>query len=122
MVRPVIARILSFDDCSLRKCIRPLASGLLLQPGPDEIRTSCFPIASSGTKPAFGKDLQNADQLFRHHPRTSQLSGHDGQKGEELGCDLAHVRCARLGQHDPDDTRQLGGQSNGHLIHVHSEP
>ncbi len=63
---------LAADECSLRKCIRPLASGLRLQSGPDEIRTSCFQIASSGTKPSFSQDLQNADQLSRHHLRTSQ--------------------------------------------------
>jgi putative transposase len=63
---------LAADECSLRKCIRPLASGLRLQSGPDEIRTSCFQIATSGTKPSFSQDLQNADQLSRHHPRTSQ--------------------------------------------------
>ena len=40
MVRPVRARaVIAFDDSSLHKCIRPLASGLLLQPGHDEIRT-----------------------------------------------------------------------------------
>lgn len=61
MVRPVIARILGSGDSSLRKCIRPLASGLLLQPGPDEIRTFCFQIASSGTKPAFVQDLRSVD-------------------------------------------------------------
>ncbi len=74
MVRPVVARILSGDDTSLRKCIRPLASGLLLQPGHDEMRASCFQIASSGTGPAFEQDLQNADRLFRHHFRALQLS------------------------------------------------
>ncbi len=31
-----------FDDFSLHKCIRPLASGLLLQPGHDEIRAHRF--------------------------------------------------------------------------------
>jgi transposase len=38
MVRPAIARFLTADDDSLHKCIRPLASGLRLQPGHDEIR------------------------------------------------------------------------------------
>ena len=60
--------------CSLRKCIRPLQSGLVFQPGHDEIRTPCFQIAGSGTKPAFMPDLQNADQQFRHHFRTSQCA------------------------------------------------
>ena len=55
---------LASDECSLRKCIRPLASGLRLQSGPDEIRTLCFQIASSGTKPSFSQDLQNADQAL----------------------------------------------------------
>jgi len=45
MVRPVFARILSGDDTSLRKCIRPLASGLLLQPGHDE---SVHPVSAAG--------------------------------------------------------------------------
>jgi transposase len=38
MVRPAIARFLASDEDSLHKCIRPLASGLRLQPGHDEIR------------------------------------------------------------------------------------
>lgn len=74
MVRPIVARILSGDYTSLRNCSWPLASGLRLQPGHDEVRASCFQIASSGTKPAFGQDLQNADRLFRHHFRALQLN------------------------------------------------
>ena len=38
MVRPVRARHFDGQRRQLRKCIRPLASGLLLQPGHDEIR------------------------------------------------------------------------------------
>ena len=45
--------ILTID--SLRKCIRPLASGLLLQPGHDEICARRFHKACSGTKPAFSE-------------------------------------------------------------------
>jgi len=44
-------------DRQLRKCIRPLASGLLLQPGHDEIHTHRSHKAGSGTKPAFDDGL-----------------------------------------------------------------
>jgi putative transposase len=39
MVRLAFARLFLSDEGSLHKCIRPLASGLRLQPGHDEIRT-----------------------------------------------------------------------------------
>ena len=39
MVHPVRARDVNCAESSLRKCIRPLASWLRLQPGHDEIRT-----------------------------------------------------------------------------------
>jgi len=39
MVRLAFARLLLLTRGSLHKCIRPLSSGLLLQPGHDEIRT-----------------------------------------------------------------------------------
>lgn len=42
-----------FDDCSLHKCIRPLASGLWLQPGHDEIRAHRSRLIGPGTKPVF---------------------------------------------------------------------
>jgi len=38
MVHPAFASFITSDEDSLRKCIRPLASELLLQPGHDEIR------------------------------------------------------------------------------------
>jgi len=41
------------DGSSLHKCIRPLASGLLLQSGHDEIRAHRSRITGSGAKPAF---------------------------------------------------------------------
>jgi hypothetical protein len=41
------------DDDSLLKCIRPLASGLLLQPGLDEIRVHGSQINTAGTRPTF---------------------------------------------------------------------
>ena len=74
MVRPVVAKIFSGDDNSLRKCIRPLASELLLQLGQDVIRASLFQIATSGTRLAFEQDLQNADRLLRHRFRDLPLS------------------------------------------------
>ena len=36
---PRCCKALVDERCSLHKCIRPLASGLMLQPGHDEIRT-----------------------------------------------------------------------------------
>ena len=41
------------DGPSLHKCIRPLASELLLQPGHDEIRAHRSRLVASGTKPVF---------------------------------------------------------------------
>ena len=41
----------------LRKCIRPLASGLLLQSGHDEIRAHRFHLACSDTGSSFGEGL-----------------------------------------------------------------
>jgi putative transposase len=41
-----------------RKCIRPLASGLLLQPGHDENRARRFHKTCSGTKPAFSEGFR----------------------------------------------------------------
>jgi putative transposase len=55
MVRPVRARDVIEAESSLRKCIRPLASGLRLQPGHDEICTRRSQIAGSGMEPAFGE-------------------------------------------------------------------
>lgn len=65
---------LGSGDSSLRKCIRPLTSGLLLQPGPDEIRTFCFQIASSGTKPASTRIYRGVRSLSRSSI-TPQMSG-----------------------------------------------
>jgi hypothetical protein len=55
MVRPVIARDFGYrlTKNSLRKCIRPLASGLLLQPGHDEIRARRFQINVRAGRPFF---------------------------------------------------------------------
>ena len=70
MVRPVIARVFGYHltKNSLRKCIRPLASGLLLQPGHDEIRARRFQIKRRADCPFFIPGLRHADRLFRHHP------------------------------------------------------
>jgi putative transposase len=54
------------DDGSPPKCIRPLASGLLLQPGHDEIRAHRSHITSSCRSTLFWKSLRRADRLFRH--------------------------------------------------------
>ena len=40
-------------ESSLRKCIRPLASGLLLQPGHDESCTHRSQLSTPGSLPAF---------------------------------------------------------------------
>jgi transposase len=55
MVRPVIARDIGYrlTKNSLHKCIRPLASGLLLQPGHDEIRARRFQINTRAGSPVF---------------------------------------------------------------------
>ena len=66
--RPLQGPLEHFDDDSLRKCIRPLASGLLLQPGHDEIRARRFHISLFGHGARFSaKDLRHADRLSRHH-------------------------------------------------------
>ena len=60
------------DVDSPLKCIRPLASGLLLQPGHDEIRAyrSQIMVRAQGT--VFCQSLRHADRLPRHPPRASQ--------------------------------------------------
>jgi hypothetical protein len=55
MVRPVRARDAIEAESSLRRCIRPLAIGLRLQPSHDEICTRRSQIAGSGMEPAFGE-------------------------------------------------------------------
>jgi hypothetical protein len=58
---------------SLRKCIRPLASELLLQPGHDEIHTHRSHKAGSGTKPAFSdRAYGTLIRCLVITPRTSQ--------------------------------------------------
>ena len=47
----------SDDLDSLRKCIRPLASELRLQPGHDEICALRSQILSAGTRPGFPEGL-----------------------------------------------------------------
>ena len=68
------------DSCTwrrrqLRKCIRPLASGLRLQPGHDEIRAHRSQINGSCTGTLFCQSLRCADRLSRHPPRASQSLG-----------------------------------------------
>lgn len=66
----------SFRRSSLHKCIRPLASELLLQLGHDEIRAHRSRILASGCKARFfAQSLRYADRLFRHHsPEPRSLS------------------------------------------------
>src|SRR6476661_510412 len=56
----------------LRKCIRPLASGLLLQPGHDEIRAYRSQIMVRARGAVFCQSLRHTDRLSRHPPRASQ--------------------------------------------------
>jgi putative transposase len=55
------------DDGSPPKCIRPLASGLRLQPGHDEIRAYRSHIVVRAGARLFVQGLRSADRLFRHH-------------------------------------------------------
>ena len=55
------------DDGSPPKCIRPLASGPLLRPGHDEIRTPRSQILVRAGARFFTQSLRCADRLFRHH-------------------------------------------------------
>ena len=50
---PPIARFLASDEGSPHKCIRPLASGLRLQPGHDEIRAQRSSDKWFGQEPVF---------------------------------------------------------------------
>ena len=61
-----------FYESSLRKCIRPLASWLRLQPGHDEICTRRSQLVGSGKMPAFGDRayVTSIDSLVIS-PRTS---------------------------------------------------
>ena len=68
MVRPVHAKARDrSDDNSLRKCIRPLASGPLLRPGHDEIHALRSHIIFRAPGTVFCQSLRCADQLYRHH-------------------------------------------------------
>ena len=64
--RPGKGRVGS-DDGSSPKCIRPLASGLLLQPGHDEIRALRSHIMGRAGARFFAQGLRCADRLSRHH-------------------------------------------------------
>ena len=47
------------------------------------------------------------------------------EPGSGLDCyfrRLALISGARLPENDPDDARDLGGKSNGHLVDMHSHP
>ena len=56
------------DSSSLHKCIRPLASGLRLQPGHDEIRARRSRIlARAWVARFFAQGLRRADRLSPHH-------------------------------------------------------
>jgi hypothetical protein len=60
-------------ESSLRKCIRPLASWLRLQPGHDEICTCCSQLNGSGKMPAFGcRAYDTSINSLVISPRTSQ--------------------------------------------------
>ena len=63
----------SSDDDSSRKCIRPLASGLLLQPGHDEIRAHRSQINGSCKSTLFWTELTTRrSTVSSSFPRASQ--------------------------------------------------
>lgn len=73
MVRPVRARDVNRAESSMRKCIRPLASGLRLQPGHDEICTRRSQLNTPGKLPAFAyRAYDTSIDFLVIGPRASQ--------------------------------------------------
>lgn len=100
----------------LHKCIRPLASGLLLQPGHDEMRTHRSQIALRAQGPLFCQGLRHADRLFVHHFHTPQFTRDRSCAGRIAPL----VGCARAGEHRPRHPGDLRGHRDDDLVSMHA--
>ncbi len=104
----------SFDALnSLHKCIRPLASGLLLQPGHDEIRTPNSYQVVRARSSFFWSGLSGAVQLLCHQYRSLQTL-----VGNRSGCHrhALVVGSPGCGHDDPGNTCQFVGQCHTNLV------
>jgi len=105
------------DEGSPPKCIRPLASGLLLQPGHDEIRALRSQINGSCRSTFFCTELtMRRSTVSSSLPRAS-LSTSAPRSGD--GRIPAFVVCARLGDDGPGNAGDLRGKRNDNLVHMH---
>jgi hypothetical protein len=103
--RPAKGRDCS-DDGSPPKCIRPLASGLRLQPGHDEIRVYRSHIVVRAEARFFVQGLRSADQLIRHHSPEPRFRRPSGSGGRRI---LTFVECPRPRDDRPSCSGDLGG-------------
>ena len=106
--------ILTID--SLRKCIRPLASGLLLQPGHDEIRARRFHKACSGRPPAFGEGLTTRRSTVSSSSSNLAILVPNLLRGRAT---TLLVESPRSSHDHPGDTSDLRGKGHNDLVDVH---
>ncbi len=117
MVRPRPCKVLGRDDeDSLRKCIRPLASELLLQSGHDEIRAHRSQIMVRAGARFFGRayDTPIGCLVIFLEPRNPNC------RNLRHGASALVVKSSRSCQDDPGDARYLSGKRDHHLVDVHS--
>jgi len=105
------------DDGSPLKCIRPLASGLRLQPGHDEIRAHRSQINGSCRSTLFCPRLRCADRLFRHHFPEPRFLPRTPRSGD--GRIPAFIERAWLRDDRPCRPGDLRRERDGDLVHVH---
>ncbi len=104
------------DIDSLLKCIRPLASELLLQPGHDEIHTLRSQILWAGTEPSFPKGLtkrRSTVSSSSHEPRKLNLDHLNGGEITPL------VKRSRFVHDHPRNARNFRGECDDDLIDMH---
>ena len=104
------------DDGSPPKCIRPLASGLLLQPGHDEIRAcrSQIMVRAPGRFFARAYDTPIDCLVILLEPRNLWRGALSERRVAPL------VDGARPGQYHPRNPSNFGRKGDDDLVDVHS--
>ena len=105
------------DDGSPPKCIRPLASGLLLQPGHDEIRARRSQINGSCRSTLFWTELTMRQSTVSSSLSRASLSARTSRSGDDRIS--AFIECARLRDDRPRCPGYLCRERDGDLVHVH---